>query len=60
VLPTSPSETIDGAFDDVGILVIEMANIMIMAVMVSLLQGVPTTAQATTEELLTELDKPSE
>jgi hypothetical protein len=33
---------------------------MVLVVMASLLQGVASTAQATTEELLTELDKPSE
>jgi hypothetical protein len=33
---------------------------MMLVLVTSLLQGVATTAQATTEELLTELDKPSE
>jgi hypothetical protein len=33
--------------------------IMMVVVMASLLQGAASTAQATTEELLTELDKPS-
>jgi hypothetical protein len=33
---------------------------MMLVLATSLLQGVATTAQATTEELLTELDKPSE
>jgi hypothetical protein len=49
--------------EDLGILSIEMETIVtvvILLVTAYLLQGAATTAQATTEELLTELDKPSE
>jgi hypothetical protein len=49
--------------EDLVILKIEMASsvtVMMLVLAMSLLQGVGTTAQATTEELLTELDKPSE
>jgi hypothetical protein len=48
--------------EDLVFLKTEMASsvIIFLVLATSLLQGVATTAQATTEELLTELDKPSE
>jgi hypothetical protein len=55
--------SVDKFLEDLGILSIAMATIVTLVtifVTASLMRGAATTAQATTEELLTELDKPSE